>query len=542
MDRKTYPDHINKWLAIIEECAETDPQRMVEHCDLLEHYAAETRSDDLMGHSIFHRGYSAYAQGRLTDSSDYLSSALPYLLSGGEYEMAARVYTALGNIADTQGDTSLATDCYFKGLTLCQEHDLGRGEFSIRSNIASIFLSLEEYAHAAEMLRGCEQLTNDGLDVSHSAKNVMWANLSECSLHLGEMEKAEAYLQQLKTTYKDEFTPMDHLMISMLEAKFYFAMGDIPACEQAIADLAAIEFNSMLVLNAFSELCQHAELLLLRGKDEDFFAMVDRIAQYAKSPKAEARLLDLRLKQCKKSGDRRAYAEMAIRHYELTSLMSSERNKIISHNILNRIRLEEEESRRREIEMTNLMLRQKSEHDPLTGLNNRNKLNELAEMAFQKAYMEGTPLTLEILDIDCFKEFNDNYGHQAGDNCLVRIAELIRSLEAYPGVHTARYGGDEFVIIYENHSLESVKKLAAHLQERVRRMNIEHKFSKVSDRVTISQGLFRRIPKGGNKLWDFLSNADMALYGVKARSKNNFYVGTEFKEVREYYNEGRQLK
>ena len=73
-------------------------------------------------------------------------------------------------------------------------------------------------------------------------------------------------------------------------------------------------------------------------------------------------------------------------------------------------------------------------------------------------------------------------------------------------------------------------------------MNIEHKFSKVSDRVTINQGLFRRIPKGGNKLWDFLSNADMALYGVKARSKNNFYVGTEFKEVREYYNEGRQLK
>lgn len=542
MDRNLYPEHINKWLSIIDECAETDPQRMAEHCDLVERYAGETRNDALMGYSIFQRGYSAYAQGRLTDSSDYLSSALTYLLSGGEYEMGARVYTALGNIADTQGDTSLATDCYFKGLTLCQEHNLGRGEFSIRSNIASIFLSLEEFAHAAEMLRGCEELTNGGLDVAHSAKNVMWANLSECCLHLGELEKSEAYLEQLKTTYKDEFTPMDRLMVAMLEAKFYFATNNIPACEKAIADLDAIEFNSMLVLNAFSELCQHAELLLQRGKDTDFFSMIERIAQYAKSPKAEARLLDLRLKQCKKSGDSRGYAEMAIRHYELTSLMSSERNKIISHNILNRIRLEEEETRRREIEMTNLMLRQKSEHDPLTGLNNRYKLNELAETAFQKAYMEGTPLTIEILDIDCFKEYNDNYGHQAGDDCLVRIAELIRSLEVYPGVHTARYGGDEFVIIYENHSLESVTKLASHLQDKLRRMNIEHKFSKVCDRVTISQGLFRRIPKGGNKLWDFLSNADMALYGVKARSKNNFYVGTEFKEVRAYYNESRKSK
>ena len=538
MDIKRYPEQVGIWFDTVSKCAGSDSQRMSENCQLLEQYARQNRCDDLLGYSFFYRGYDCYARNMLTDSLDYLSTALNHLLTAGEWEMAARTYTAMGNIADAQGDVSLATDCNFKGLTLCQEYDLARGEYNIRSNIASIFLSLGEYAHAADMLRECE-LLSEKVNVASDAQNVLWANLSECYLQLGELEKSAAYLKQLKETHRDEFGFMEPLMISMLEAKLYYASGDIEGCERAIADLSALEFNSTMVLSAFSELCQHAEMLLQRGNEQDFLIMLDRISEFAKTPKTESRILSLRLKHTKLRGDSRAYAEMAIRHYELNSMLSSERNKIVSHNILNRIRLEEEANRRREIEKTNLLLKQRSEHDSLTGLNNRYRLNELAENAFQRAYVDGTPLTLEILDIDCFKEYNDNYGHQAGDDCLVKIAEAIRSLEAYPGVHTARYGGDEFVIIYENHSVDSVTKLAAHLQEKVRRMNIEHKFSTVSDRVSISQGLFRRIPSGANKLWDWLSCADMALYGVKAHGKNGFHVSTDFAEVNSYYRSGR---
>ena len=137
-------------------------------------------------------------------------------------------------------------------------------------------------------------------------------------------------------------------------------------------------------------------------------------------------------------------------------------------------------------------------------------------------------LTIEILDIDCYKEFNDNYGHQAGDDCLVRIAEAIRSMEQYSGVHTARYGGDEFVIIYEEYSLRDVERLAQRLQDAIYNLNIEHKYSNVSDRVSISQGLFHRVPTESNKVWDFLYCADMVLYGVKSRGKNAFHIDTSF--------------
>ena len=112
-------------------------------------------------------------------------------------------------------------------------------------------------------------------------------------------------------------------------------------------------------------------------------------------------------------------------------------------------------------------------------------------------------------------------------------------MEEYSGVHTARYGGDEFVVIYEEYSKRDVEKMAQRLHDKIHMLNIEHKFSKVSDRITVSQGLFHKIPSGGNKPWDFLYAADMALYGVKNSGKNHFYVGTDFDGVREHYRQAR---
>ena len=83
---------------------------------------------------------------------------------------------------------------------------------------------------------------------------------------------------------------------------------------------------------------------------------------------------------------------------------------------------------------------------------------------------------------------------------------------------------------------DCAEKMVKILQNRIRALDIEHKYSNAGERVTVSQGVFHRIPINGNKPWDFLHCADLALYGVKRRSKNNYYIGTSLKEVREYSN------
>lgn len=535
MSTKKYPDHIHEWMTIIEQNVVADNSKMVQYCDKLERYAEENNEGFLKGFSLFYRGFNRYLNAQLEQGMEELSSALNLLITSQAWGMAAHTYNSMGNIADFQGDISLAIDCYIKGLALAKEHNIPSMEYNVRTNIANVYIGLDAYEDAAAMLQECERLLESSLKeaMPKAPQLAATANITNCYIRMNETDKAKVSLERLKGMCEDDPSTTNQLLISVLETQLFHATGEIEKRDAAINRLKELELRSMDVYDALSELTQHAELLLEINKFDQFLELIDRIQTLAESPNIEKRILDLQLKYYTKVGNQQKLAEMAMKYYVAAEHREEERNKIVSHNIITRIRLDEEESRRKEVEISNLQLKQKSERDALTGMNNRYKLNELAELAFHRAYLNATPLTVEILDIDCYKEFNDTYGHQAGDDCLVRIAEAIRSLEEFTGVHTARYGGDEFVIIYEEYSRADVEKFAQRLKNKIQALNIEHKSSCVSNCITISQGLFQMTPVGSSKIWDYLYGADMALYHVKANGRNNFFVATEFESVRQ---------
>ena len=137
----------------------------------------------------------------------------------------------------------------------------------------------------------------------------------------------------------------------------------------------------------------------------------------------------------------------------------------------------------------------------------------------EQCFAEHKPLSFEILDIDYFKQYNDRYGHQAGDDCVRAIAALIRQMES-DQIFCTRYGGDEFVIIYNGMSAEEVCERAEKRRQDVMALHIERRYAEGSFGVTISQGICHDIPSNGNKNWDFLHVADQALYRVKRRGRN----------------------
>ena len=116
------------------------------------------------------------------------------------------------------------------------------------------------------------------------------------------------------------------------------------------------------------------------------------------------------------------------------------------------------------------------------------------------------------------------YGHQKGDECIQLVAGAIKSMEEF-GAFTARYGGDEFVLIYEGKTKEDLVEYAAELRKRVMNLGIEHQASKISNVMTISQGICWDVPVQGNRMWDYLHAADDMLYRVKQRKRNNFCIG-----------------
>lgn len=107
------------------------------------------------------------------------------------------------------------------------------------------------------------------------------------------------------------------------------------------------------------------------------------------------------------------------------------------------------------MEKENEILLMRSETDAMTGLANRYRLTDHFDKALEKCRNQKKLLSVEILDVDCFKEYNDNYGHQAGDECIQAIASLLKKMEEDEPVFCARYGGDEFIIIYSGVEAES---------------------------------------------------------------------------------------
>ncbi|MBL7498912.1 diguanylate cyclase [Frankia sp. CNm7] len=161
----------------------------------------------------------------------------------------------------------------------------------------------------------------------------------------------------------------------------------------------------------------------------------------------------------------------------------------------------------------NRRLEQLSVTDPLTGLANRRRLEEVLGSEWNRARQQARPLALAMIDIDHFKLYNDHFGHAAGDRCLARVAaRLVWDLGNTP--LAARYGGEEFVLVLPDTDVEAAGRLAWRLCRGVTELAEPHPL--VAARVvTVSVGVAAAVPAAGDEVAGLVERADAALYRAK---------------------------
>lgn len=162
--------------------------------------------------------------------------------------------------------------------------------------------------------------------------------------------------------------------------------------------------------------------------------------------------------------------------------------------------------------------------DELTGLGNRRLVNKVLQEEINRARRAGTFLSLILLDVDYFKDYNDNYGHPAGDAVLERLADLMQQATSRAGEVVGRYGGEEFILILPGASAEAALRTAQRLQEMVIADAIPHSASRVADVITVSQGVVTVTPDAELTPGDVVKRADTALYQAKHQGRNGIAV------------------
>jgi diguanylate cyclase (GGDEF)-like protein len=166
------------------------------------------------------------------------------------------------------------------------------------------------------------------------------------------------------------------------------------------------------------------------------------------------------------------------------------------------------------------LLRQWVYMDGLTNVCNRRFFDEQLLVVWGQAVRQGTPLSVILLDIDYFKRYNDHYGHQAGDECLRRVAAELKAGLKRPGDLLARYGGEEFVCLLPDTPAEGALALAQQLGQRINDAGIEHARSAISRVVTVSLGACTKPQDTVGSAAALLREADAQLYIAKSRGRN----------------------
>lgn len=166
------------------------------------------------------------------------------------------------------------------------------------------------------------------------------------------------------------------------------------------------------------------------------------------------------------------------------------------------------------------MLERLAQLDGLTGIANRRRFDEALLTEWMRCAQHQMPLSLILADVDHFKQFNDTYGHGAGDHCLRGIAGILEANAGRPGDLAARYGGEEFVMLLPMTHQEGARQVAERVREQVSRWHIEAGHDSTRKKVTISAGCATAHPKSDVDPIILIKSADDLLYHAKNNGRN----------------------
>lgn len=178
------------------------------------------------------------------------------------------------------------------------------------------------------------------------------------------------------------------------------------------------------------------------------------------------------------------------------------------------------QKREAQLEEANALLERMARYDVLTGLSNRRNFFERASTHWETSIETQNPINILMIDIDFFKQYNDSYGHLAGDACLSKVAKCIQDHFDGQGQLAARYGGEEFIVLLTDISNEEALQKGEDICRIVYEQNIPNAANFTTHCITISVGVASGVATEDSIIEDLIAHADIALYQAKQNGRN----------------------
>ncbi len=502
-------------------------QRILEH-------AAEMNSSAIFGMGYYYFAEYYLRAGDREKTMHCLEECAKSFLAAKMYESLARSYNLMGVVSELQDDPVIALDHYYTGLQYAEKFGHTYVHAMIDANIGNILMYMKRYEEAIQRYEQSLDYYGRSEDCPPRAGNMVMCLIccGMCYRRLQQPEKALSLWEEIAAARQSRpDAKYPELELGIFEAECHAVRGNRTAffrgMEEILQKLRDME-NVEPVAGCLKDI---AELLLdFQAYEllEEFFRIIDERGACARITR-EMELYPCRSACLLSQNKTREYLEYTRRYFTAYEKDRQNNRRVTARVLELRDRLSTMEREREKMQDDNRYLENIALYDSMTNLANRTSLNEHACIKFEEAQREKKLLGVELLDIDCFKKYNDTYGHLAGDACIEAVAGVLQSVGS-ARVFCGRYGGDEFMIVYSDMTLEEIGGVVERIEQQVRKLAFPHSASECSDIVTVSQGVFVRKPDEPNREWDFNFQADSALYLAKRAGRNCYRIKTEFSE------------
>jgi len=476
-----------------------------------------------LANEYYEEGAKAFEEHKLTDAILSMQSAKRLYNKVGNMERYVRTINWLGVIYAEMGINDMAMNFYIEGMEASIQHKIYHAMILFFNNIGSQYLDFHKYDKALIFFKYAEQeLANISEEEDENVPIwyiVSYMNIIYAYNQMQEYDKSELYIQKAMPYMELEENKKYSFSFQMVQYDLLWRLGRTDEVVEKVEEIVEGICESSNSFNYIQDVQMACELLESMQAYRYWGKVLDSFEEYAKKCEripVSMLLAEMRIEYYKQLNNREKYVEACIYYTEV----SVRYRKLMENELANAIDIklelrEKENDRRKEQE--------KSHIDSLTVLGNRYKLEEDSKKFQKESIKKKRMMMVGILDVDCFKQYNDTYGHIRGDECLRAIANVLR--EALEGKGDAyRFGGDEFVVMGTGLSYLETLALAKEIQDAIADLHIPNINSNVYSEITISQGYCVFIPEKECVLKDIIHKADIALYQVKKEGRNGAIV------------------
>ena len=514
MDWGAYSPEIRDLIREYEALINQSDRRAIRVCKKLQKMAVD-RNDDLLLGSVYHRlaFVEYFICGHYEAFLRYMRLAAQCLLRFEGSTEIAHVYYLIAIDALNKGMYDIALSDFLEARDLFASAGESGSAAILDLNVGHVLQQLNSYRKAAFYMRRARKGIRKNKEHPHYYTNIASTYMNEgiCDLGLGRIslaEEARLRTERFLSQHEGRFhtgTRQDFLLFS---TRLALAKEDRSATRQCFSELLEELPNIPQIANFIEELRRLADSLLAAGAIPETGKLLDTLKEISipeRATNAQRILIDMQINYYTALGDRSLLLEAYERQHAFRQSMLLEQRDSYRHTA-GLIRLISDLRREQEIvrsEHSSLLYL--SRNDALTGLPNRDSMNEHLDLVFERSLAANTLLGVNLIDVDELKIYNDTYGHPEGDLRLQEFGALLLHSTGQKRIFAARYGGDEFVVIYEDMSDEDILLHAEAIA--------------AQSPLRISQGICNLVPTEQMRVWDYLSRADSAMYRAKENAR-----------------------